>query len=118
MIIKHVLRIFILITTPVHLLWAYSHGGPAKSCNTLYPGHGVDKQYGIAPYDLKASVGPSGNVIVSIVAQAVPFAGFMLQARLANDRETIVNGRFSEDKSSQIRNCNGDNPVSLDRIND
>lgn len=102
----------LLLATLLPLISAYSHGAPAKSCQTLYPGHGVDKQYGAAPYELTASPGPSGNVIVKITSTALPFAGFMLQSRLANERETIVNGRFSEDRDTQTKNCNGDNPVN------
>ena len=108
-----IIRIVILVNSMVGVLWAYSHGGPQKSCQTLYPGHGVDKQYGLSPYDILVSHGPSGNVIVSITARGTPFAGFMCQSRLANDRETIVNGKFSEDKNAQTRSCNGDNPVSF-----
>ena len=91
--------------------YGYSHGGPSKSCQTLTPGHGVDKQYGVAPYQVTAGSGPSGNIIVTITSTALPFAGFMLQARLVSDTESIVNGRFSEDSESQTRSCNGDNRV-------
>ncbi|XP_054152847.1 putative ferric-chelate reductase 1 homolog [Oppia nitens] len=107
----------------------YSHGAPTKSCQSLHPGHGVDKQYGLAPYELRVAHGPNGAVIVSLMSKGVgssggaggnsiPFTGFMLQARLVSDRESIVNGRFSEDRQlSQTRNCNQDIPNTLTHKN-
>jgi hypothetical protein len=112
MIVRYLLSTSLLIWLLIESIGGYSHGGPTKSCQTLIPNHGVDKQYGIASYEIRAIQGPTGNIIVSIVSESIPFAGFMLQSRLTNDREKIVNGRFSEDKDSQTRNCNEDIPVS------
>ncbi|CAG2106039.1 unnamed protein product, partial [Medioppia subpectinata] len=107
---KPIARLLILLTPLFITPEAYSHGAPTKSCQTLYPGHGVDKQYGQAPYEIRASLGSNGNVLVTIESKGLPFTGFMLQGRQATDRESLVNGRFSEDKNTQARNCNGDNP--------
>ncbi|CAG2170789.1 unnamed protein product [Oppiella nova] len=119
MITRELLRLFLLISPLIAIISAYSHGAPTKSCQTLYPGHGVDKQYGQAPYEIRSSLGPNGNVVVTIDAKGgLPFTGFMLQARYVTDRENIVNGKFSEDKNSQTRNCNGDNPLLFERDRD
>ncbi|CAG2110586.1 unnamed protein product, partial [Medioppia subpectinata] len=108
---KPIARLLILLTPLFVTPDAYSHGAPTKSCQTLYPGHGVDKQYGQAPYEIRASLGANGIVLVTIESKGLPFTGFMLQGRQATDRESLINGRFSEDKNTQARNCNNDNPL-------
>ena len=107
--------ILLILNCHINQVLSYSHGGPVRSCSTLLPNHGVDKQYGVAPYEIKTSIQPNGNVIVVIqsVNSQSPFAGFMLQARQFNEREKIVQGKYTEDKQSQTRNCNGDSQVRI-----
>lgn len=90
---------------------AYSQGAPTRACSTLIPGHGVDRQYSSPPYTIELIPSQRGTVSVILKAENKPFAGFMLQARSANEPSRIINGRFTEDKQSQTKSCNGNIPV-------
>ncbi|KAI2807574.1 DOMON domain-containing protein frrs1L [Blomia tropicalis] len=96
------------------LIWfepieAYSNGAPlGESCRTLYPGHGVDKQYGRSSYRVSAMRRHNdSSIVVTIYSPTDTFLGFIMQARLYSDREMLVNGQFSSDQYSRALDCLG-----------
>lgn len=93
---------------------AYSTGAPlGEACRTLYPGHGVDKQYGRATYRVSAMRRHNdSNIVVTIYSPTDTFLGFIMQARLYSDREMLVNGAFSTDQYSRALDCLGGFKVS------
>lgn len=98
----------------------YGSGAPlGEACRTLYPGHGVDKQYGRSSY--RVSVTSRLNetsVVVTIYSPVDTFLGFILQARLHSDREMLVNGQFMPDQQqSQALNCLGGYQNTLTHTN-
>ena len=93
---------------------AYSNGAPVgESCRTLYPGHGVDKQYGRSSYRVSAMRRLNdSSIVVTIYSPTDTFLGFIMQARLYSDREMLVNGAFSTDQYSRALDCLGGYQVS------
>lgn len=92
----------------------YSNGAPVgESCRTLYPGHGVDKQYGRSSYRVSAMRRLNdSSIVVTIYSPTDTFLGFIMQARLYSDREMLVNGAFSTDQYSRALDCLGGYQVS------
>lgn len=102
--------IYLLIfATIIRYIDAYSSGAPnGEACRTLYPGHGVDKQYGPSNYRINVSKRYNDSkIIVSVYSPTDTFLGFIMQARLHSDREMLVNGQFSSDEQSQALDCLG-----------
>src|SRR5690606_29930409 len=96
---------------PVH---SYSNGAPVgEACRTLYPGHGVDKQYERSSYRVSAMRRLNdSSIVVTIYSPTDTFLGFIMQARLYSDREMLVNGQFSTDQYSRGLDCLGGFQVS------
>ncbi|KAF7493287.1 Putative ferric-chelate reductase 1 -like protein [Sarcoptes scabiei] len=92
-----------------HQILAYSNGAPnGEACRTLYPGHGVDKQYGRSNYRIHVSHRfNDSKIIVTLYSPTDTFLGFIMQARLHTDREMLVNGVFSTNEHTQALNCLG-----------
>ena len=94
---------------------AYSTGAPVgEACRTLYPGHGVDKQYGRSSYRVSAMRRHNdSSIVVTIYSPTDTFLGFIMQARLYSDREMLVNGAFSTDQYSRALDCLGGYQVEI-----
>jgi len=94
---------------------AYSNGAPlGEACRTLYPGHGVDKQYGRSSYRVSAMRRLNdSSIVVTIYSPTDTFLGFIMQARLYSDREMLVNGAFSTDQYSRALDCLGGYQVRI-----
>lgn len=101
--------IVLVVASQLPSAWSYSSGAPlGEACRTLYPGHGVDKQYGRSNYHISAANRLNdSSIVVNIYSPTDTFVGFILQARLHGDREMLVNGAFSNDQYSQSLNCLG-----------
>ena len=109
----HLLLALVLVSIG-YLTDAHSTGAPnGEACRNLYPGHGVDKQYGHSSY--RVSVLRRYNdtsFVVTIYSPSDTFLGFIMQARLFSDREMLVNGVFSTDEYTQALDCLGGYRVS------
>lgn len=103
-----------MMMTTVTIIDAYSNGAPnGEACRTLYPGHGVDKQYGRSSYRINASHRfNDSKIVVTLYSPSDTFLGFIMQARLHSDREMLVNGQFSTDEHTQALDCLGGYQVS------
>ena len=61
-------------------------------CTSLIPGHG-NRQNAVSPYKLVHSENNDGQTVLNLVATSqVTFAGFIVQARDAEDLEKIIDG--------------------------
>lgn len=92
----------------INITFAHGYGSGApnskKICSTLIPGHG-SKQEAASPYKLIVT-DSNGQVKVNLVATSqVTFAGFIVQARLASDLDTIVDGSFEMSENTQAKDC-------------
>lgn len=89
----------------------YGRGAPERKCNDMKPGHGVGPQTDDAPFHVVASRSNfnDNSIKVTLTSHTLQeaFRGFMLQARLGNDRNTIVDGTFGSHTTAQTLNCSG-----------
>lgn len=107
------LQTLIVISFVVAECLALPNGAPATACDHMTPGHGVQAQDTISPYQLRVSeksVKGGETITVEIFSTVIgeTFQGFLLQARTEGDDYEIV-GEFleNEDESTLFnwRNC-------------
>lgn len=103
-----ILLLAILFTNHhIRLVTAYSSGAPNSKnvCTSLIPGHG-SRQNAISPYKLIHSENVDGQIVINLVATSqVTFAGFIVQARDAENYDTIVDGEFLRSEGTQVKSC-------------
>ncbi|XP_075679707.1 putative ferric-chelate reductase 1 homolog isoform X2 [Dermatophagoides pteronyssinus] len=119
MFISYLLLLIYMMMTTVTIIDAYSNGAPnGEACRTLYPGHGVDKQYGRSSYRINASNRfNDSKIVVTLYSPSDTFLGFIMQARLHSDREMLVNGQFSSNEHAQALDCLGGYQNTLTHTN-
>lgn len=93
----------------------YHTGAPQGACSGMVPGHG-GPQSGADAYQLTAEKQPDQSVRVTLTGT---FKGFLLQARKADDIDTLVPGKFvPDDKATAATlNCSGDEAAALTHTN-
>lgn len=82
-------------------------GAPLTRCDSMLPGHaGSSVQQSPAPYNLSRELQQDNTVKVTLTGSS-PFKGFFIQARRADDQDTLVPGAFtvSDDALVQTLNC-------------
>lgn len=102
----------IVISLAVAKCLTSPNGAPAEACESMTPGHGVEAQTTISPYQLRvlqktAKGGETVNVEI-FSTNGDSFKGFLLQARTEGDDYEIV-GEFLENEDEatpfSFRNC-------------
>lgn len=115
-----ILLLAILFTNHhIRLVTAYSSGAPNSKnvCTSLIPGHG-SRQNAISPYKLIHSENVDGQIVINLVATSqVTFAGFIVQARDAENYDTIVDGEFLRSEGTQVKSCHSGKSVSFQPLN-
>ena len=105
---------FVFVLNIIAYADGYSSGAPnsRKVCTSLIPGHGA-KQTGSSPAPYRLIVTDYDNqIVVSLVATSqVTFAGFIVQARDANNESKIIDGDFTESENTQPKKCQSSNMV-------
>lgn len=94
----------------------YHTGAPQRACDGMVPGHGSPQQSGADSYQLTAEKQPDQSVRVTLTGT---FKGFLLQARKADDVDTLVPGKFAPDDkdTTATLNCSGDEAAALTHTN-
>lgn len=108
-----ILLALIVISFGATICLASPNGAPPAACDNMTPGHGVEAQTTISPYQLRVlqrSVKGGETVTVEIFSTVAgeSFKGFLLQARTEGDDYEVV-GEFLENEDEatpfSFRNC-------------
>ncbi|KAL1481281.1 hypothetical protein MTO96_015718 [Rhipicephalus appendiculatus] len=84
----------------------YHTGAPQGACNNMVPGHGSVSETPADSFSLMAQKQPDQSVKVTLTGT---FKGFLIQARKADDVDTMVPGKFVvEGNSSHTADCGGE----------
>ncbi|KAH7970229.1 hypothetical protein HPB49_001342 [Dermacentor silvarum] len=89
----------------------YHTGAPQGACNNMVPGHGSPSDSATDSYSLTAQKQPDQSVKVTL---AGTFKGFLIQARKADDVDSLVPGKFvPEGNASRTVDCAQEDGTAL-----
>lgn len=89
----------------------YHTGAPQGACNNMVPGHGRLSETPADSFSLTIQKQPDQSVKVTLTGT---FKGFLIQARKADDVDTMVPGKFVvEGNSSHTVECGGEEATAL-----
>ncbi|XP_049275411.1 putative defense protein [Rhipicephalus sanguineus] len=89
----------------------YHTGAPQGACNNMVPGHGRLSETPADSFSLTTQKQPDQSVKVTLTGT---FKGFLIQARKADDVDTMVPGKFVvEGNSSHTVECGGEEATAL-----
>lgn len=89
----------------------YHTGAPQGACDSMVPGHGRLAETAADSFSLAAHKQPDQSVKVTL---AGTFKGYLIQARKADDVDTMVPGKFVvEANSSRTTDCGGEEATAL-----
>ncbi|XP_077500451.1 putative ferric-chelate reductase 1 homolog isoform X2 [Amblyomma americanum] len=90
----------------------YHTGAPQGACDAMVPGHGAPSESGADSYQLTAEKQPDQTVRVTLTGT---FKGFLIQARKADDVDSLVPGKFVpvDNATTATLSCLGDEAAAL-----
>jgi len=108
------IKVFLYVLISINLVYAYPTGAPEEVCENLVPKHRVKPQTSESPYEVTATLQNSPNqaneVEINIKSPGgTPFRGFVIQARLATEQNSTVDGKFKvmDELNSHAVSCSG-----------